>query len=63
MFATLFNDIHSSEDTVGAWPLSLKDNQTAIPSKALGFGVRTRRNVKTRSWPRCRRPSSNTATR
>jgi putative aldouronate transport system substrate-binding protein len=46
MFGDLFNDFYSSEDTVGAWPLSLKDNQTAIPSKALGFAFDPT-NVKT----------------
>ncbi len=37
MFGNIFNDFYSSEDVVGAWPLSLKDNQTATSSQALGF--------------------------
>jgi putative aldouronate transport system substrate-binding protein len=37
MFGNIFNDYYSSEEVVGAWPLSLKDNQTATPSQALGF--------------------------
>lgn len=46
MFGNIFNDFYSSEDVVGAWPLSLKDNQTATPSKALGFAFDPT-NVKT----------------
>jgi len=37
MFGNIFNDYYSSEEVAGAWPLSLKDNQTATPSQALGF--------------------------
>jgi putative aldouronate transport system substrate-binding protein len=46
MFGNIFNDYYSSEDVVGAWPLSLKDNQTATPSQALGFAFDPT-NVKT----------------
>jgi putative aldouronate transport system substrate-binding protein len=46
MFGDLFNDFYSSEDVAGAWPLSLKDNQTATPSQALGFAFDPT-NVKT----------------
>lgn len=46
MFGDLFNDFYPSEETVGAWPLSLKDNQTATPSRALGFAFDPT-NVKT----------------
>ena len=46
MFGNIFNDFYSSEDVVGAWPLSLKDNQTATPSQALGFAFDPT-NVKT----------------
>jgi putative aldouronate transport system substrate-binding protein len=46
MFGNIFNDFYSSEEVVGAWPLSLKDNQTATPSKALGFAFDPT-NVKT----------------
>ncbi len=46
MFGDLFNDFYSSEEIVGAWPLSLKDNQTATPSQALGFAFDPT-NVKT----------------
>jgi len=46
MFGDIFNDFYSSEDTVGAWPLSHKDNQTATPSQALGFAFDPT-NVKT----------------
>ncbi|PYP69209.1 MAG: hypothetical protein DMD41_17215 [Gemmatimonadetes bacterium] len=42
----LFNDYYSSPDVVGAWPLSLKDNQAATPSQALGFAFDPT-NVKT----------------
>jgi putative aldouronate transport system substrate-binding protein len=45
-FGNIFNDFYSSEDVVGAWPLSLKDNQTATPSQALGFAFDPT-NVKT----------------
>jgi len=46
MFGDLFNDYYSSPDVVGAWPLSLKDNQAATPSQALGFAFDPT-NVKT----------------
>jgi putative aldouronate transport system substrate-binding protein len=46
MFGDIFNDFYSSEDTVGAWPLSHKDNQSATPSQALGFAFDPT-NVKT----------------
>jgi putative aldouronate transport system substrate-binding protein len=46
MFGNIFNDYYSSEDVIGAWPLSLKDNQTATPSQALGFAFDPT-NVKT----------------
>lgn len=46
MFGNIFNDYYSSEDTVGAWPLSHKDNQNATPSQALGFAFDPT-NVKT----------------
>jgi putative aldouronate transport system substrate-binding protein len=46
MFGNIFNDYYSSEDVVGAWPLSLKDNQSATPSQALGFAFNPT-NVKT----------------
>lgn len=46
MFGDLFNDFYSSEDVVGAWPLSLQDNKTATPSQALGFAFDPT-NVKT----------------
>jgi putative aldouronate transport system substrate-binding protein len=46
MFGNIFNDFYSSEDVVGAWPLSLKDNQTATSSQALGFAFDPT-NVKT----------------
>jgi putative aldouronate transport system substrate-binding protein len=39
MFGNIFNDYYSSETVAGAWPLSLKDNQSAVPSKALGFAL------------------------
>src|SRR5258708_17386613 len=46
MFGNIFNDYYPSEEVVGAWPLSLKDNQTATPSQALGFAFDPT-NVKT----------------
>jgi putative aldouronate transport system substrate-binding protein len=46
MFGNIFNDYYSSEDTVGAWPLSHQDNVKATPSQALGFAFDPT-NVKT----------------
>ena len=46
MFGDLFNDFYPSEETVGAWPASLKDNQSSTPSQALGFAFDPT-NVKT----------------
>jgi putative aldouronate transport system substrate-binding protein len=46
MFGNIFNDYYPSKDVVGAWPLSLKDNQSATPSQALGFAFDPT-NVKT----------------
>ena len=46
MFGDIFNDYYPSEEVVGAWPLSLKDNETATPSQAMGFAFDPT-NVKT----------------
>ena len=46
MFGNIFNDFYSTEDTVGAWPLSHQDNVSATPSQALGFAFDPT-NVKT----------------